>query len=209
MISFFEEYQKNLPDYYQKSEDSNNYKILSVERYAVADFKHDICDIFETLDLTKAKGKTLDLYGDIVNQPRGPATDDQYILMIRSKIMRNLSGGDYQSVVAAICNTFSCEPSQVFIQEKKTPCTVELVVLPLSVINRAGLTTRQTIQLIKQLLPVGVSLESVLFEGTFCFSDREDERDDLAGFCDESLGIEGGFFGVTYGEDDEPILPIE
>nr|DAY61033.1 MAG TPA: Protein of unknown function (DUF2612) [Caudoviricetes sp.] len=209
MTRFLEEYEKNLPDYYRKSPESNNFKILSVEKHTITDFKQDMEKIFQSLNLDTASGKTLDLYGETVNQPRGLATDAQYIMMIRSKIMRNISSGDYPSVVRAICRTFDCEASQVFIQEKDTPCTVELVVLPISVINKAGLTTRQTVQLIKQILPVGVSIESVVFEGTFCFSDRLDEYDAAAGFRDDSLGIEGGHFGIVYGEDDEKLLPIE
>lgn len=201
-------YVKNLPDCYLKSESSNNHKILSVEKHAISDLETDITDIFNSLDLNSATGETLDLYGDMLSQPRGVATDDQYILLIRSKIMRNLSGGDYLSVARAICHTFECEPSQVLILEKDEPCTVELVTLPLSVIVKAGLTTKQTTAMIKQLLPVGITLESYLFEGTFAFSSLENEYDENAGFCDVEGGTIGGYLGITYGSDDEPILPI-
>ncbi len=203
-----ENYVKNLPDHYKKSADSNNYKILEVERYSIDTFKQDINDVYNSLDLSQAYGKTLDYYGEMVGQPRGLATDDQYILMIRSKIAQNVSGGDYNSVTNAICMTFDCEPSEVYITEKDEPCVVELVVMPLAVINRAGLTTRQTVELVKQLLPVGITLESLLFEGTFCFSNIENEYDELAGFCDVEDGTIGGYFGILYGEDDETDLPI-
>lgn len=210
MNSFnYENYVKNLPDYYKKTTDSNNFKILEVERYSISTFKNDIEDVNTSLDLSQAYGKTLDYYGETVGQPRGLATDEQYILMIRSKIAQNVSGGDYKSVTKAICMTFDCEPSEVYIAEKEDPCVVELVVMPLAVINKAGLTTRQTVELVKQLLPVGVALESFLFEGTFCFSETETEYDTEAGFAisetDQSIG---GYLGIVYGEDDEPELPI-
>lgn len=204
----YENYAANLPDCYSKGEQSNNFKILAVEKYVIDDFKKDIADIFNSLDLNESKGSTLDLYGEMLSQPRGVATDAQYILLIRSKIMRNLSGGDYPSVLKAICMTFDCEPSQVYIKEKDSPCTVELVVLPLSVINRAGLTTKQTVAMIKQLLPVGITLESFLFEGTYTFSNQENDYDEKAGFCDVEGGTIGGYFGLVYGEDEEPLLPI-
>lgn len=204
----YENYAANLPDCYSKGEQSNNFKILAVEKYVIDDFKKDIADIFNSLDLNESKGSTLDLYGEMLSQPRGVATDAQYILLIRSKIMRNLSGGDYPSVLKAICMTFDCEPSQVYIKEKDSPCTVELVVLPLSVINRAGLTTKQTVAMIKQLLPVGITLESFLFEGTYTFSNLENDYDEEAGFCDVEGGTIGGYFGLVYGEDEEPLLPI-
>lgn len=198
----------NLPDYYKKSEASNNYKILAVEKFPIDNFETDLSNVFKSLDLDSANGKTLDLYGEMLEQPRGTATDEQYILMIRSKIMRNLSGGDYPSVLNAICNTFKCEPSQVCIVEKDDPCTVELVVMPLDIINKAGMTTKQTVAMIQRLLPVGITLESYLFEGTFSFSNSETEYNETAGFCDIEGGTIGGFFGILYGEDNEPILPI-
>lgn len=204
----YENYAANLPDCYSKGEQSNNFKILSIEKFIIDDFKKDITDIFNSLNLNEAEGATLDLYGEMLSQPRGVATDDQYILLIRSKIMRNLSGGDYPSVLKAICMTFDCEPSQVYIKEKDSPCTVELVVLPLSVINRAGLTTKQTVAMIKQLLPVGITLESFLFEGTYTFGNLENDYDEEAGFCDVEGGTIGGYFGLVYGEDEEPLLPI-
>lgn len=199
---------KNLPDYYKKDAESNNYRLLEVEKCAVSDLRADIASVLSVLDLNEASGRTLDLYGEMMNQPRGVATDSQYIYMIKSKIMRNISSGDYGSVVRAICMTFDCDPSEVLILEKEEPCVVELVVLPLSVINKAGLTTRQTVAMIKQLLPVGITLESFLFEGTFTFSALETEYDASAGFCDVEDGVIGGYFGILYGEDDEPILPI-
>lgn len=199
---------KNLPDAFAKTTGSNNYKILEVERLTVEELRDNLQDVFNTNNLDNCSGKTLDLYGDTVGQPRGVATDEQYILMIKSKIMRNVSNGSYRSIVNSICATFDCEASQVYIVEKDEPCVVELVVLPLSVINKAGLTTTQTIKMIKTLMPVCVTLESFLFEGTFCFSDVENEVDNDAGFTDVEGGQTGGFFGILYGEDNEPILPI-
>lgn len=206
----YENYAKNLPDHYKKTTDSNNFKILEVERFSIGTFKQDVSDVYESLDLSKVYGKTLDLYGETVGQPRGVATDEQYILMIRSKIAQNLSSGDYNSVVKAICMTFDCEPSEIYIAEKEEPGVVELVVIPLAIINKAGLTTRQTVQLVKRLLPVGIELESFLFEGTFEFSNVENEYDKTKGFAiSETNQSIGGYLGIVYGEDDEPILPIE
>ncbi len=204
----YENYAKNLPDHYKKTADSNNFKILEVERYAIDTFKQDTIDVYNSLDLSQAYGATLDMYGEMVGQPRGVANDEQYILMIRAKIAQNVSSGDYKSVANAICLTFDCEPSEVYITEKDEPCTVELVVMPLSVINKAGLSTRQTVELVKKLLPVGIFLESFLFEGTFEFSAIETEYNENAGFCNVEGGEIGGYFGLLYGEDEEPILPI-
>lgn len=205
----FDNHVNNLPDCYNKDTSKNNYKILATEKAVTDGLRKDIEAIYGVLDLNNATGKTLDLYGEMMNQPRGQASDDQYIFMIRSKIMRNISGGDYKSVVKAICQTFDCEPSEVRIKETEQPCTVELVSLPLGNINTAGLTITQTIAMIKQLLPICTSVESVYFDGTFEFSAAaEYEEDDKAGFCDVESGTTGGYFGDFYSEENEIILPI-
>ena len=84
---------KNLPDAYKKTTDSNNFKILEVERLALSDVRASLQEVANILDINNAKGKTLDLYGERVGQARGLADDDKYLLMIKAKLMRNLSNG--------------------------------------------------------------------------------------------------------------------
>lgn len=200
---------KNLPDAFKKTPDSNNFKILEIERVAITDIKEGLQAIDNILDINNAKGKTLDLYGERVGQARGLADDDKYILMIKAKNMRNLSNGSYPSIISALCETFSCDPSQIFITDGDEPYTVKIVTLPLEVINKAGLTTSQTIAIIKSMLPVGVTLTSFLFEGTFEFGANEDDYDEEKGFAisedDQSIG---GYFGAMQGDETDIILPI-
>ena len=68
MITHFnrENYAKNLPDAYAKAEGSNNAKLLKIEKDAVDLLREAIAAISESLDLDKATGKTLDLYGEMV-----------------------------------------------------------------------------------------------------------------------------------------------
>ena len=204
----FENQAKNLPDSFAKGTESNNYKILSVEKYAIDNFRTDIKATMEILDLNKATGKTLDLYGEMLNQARGTADDSKYLILIRAKIKRSLSSGDYPSVLDAICTTFDCKPSEVFIKETDEPCTVETVKMPLEALNKAGLSQTQTIAIIKSLLPVGVKLTSTMFEGTFEFSDQIDEVSETAGFGDIDDTTVGGFFGDLVSEETEEPLPI-
>ena len=213
----YENQAKNLPDSFAKGTDSNNYKILSVEKYAVDSMKTDIKAVLNALDLNGKDengkpyiyGKTLDLYGEMVNQARGVATDEQYILLIRAKIMRNLSGGDYPSVLNSICTSLNCQPSKVYIKEKENePCTVEAVTIPLDVLNVAGMTQKQTFELIKSLLPAGVKLETATFEGTLEFSDQENETSTTAGFGDLTDENIGGYLGDLLSDENEKPLPI-
>lgn len=201
---------KNLPDAYKKTNDSNNYKILEMERLAGEYLMERLQAIDNILDVNNATGKTLDLYGERVGQARGLADDEKYLLMIKAKIMRNLSNGSYTSIVDAICATFDCPPEEVYIKESENkPCTVESVELPLERIVEAGLTASQAIQIIESLLPTGITLEFQFYEGTFEFGETEDEYDETKGFAiseeDQSIG---GYLGYVSGDKNEEILPI-
>ncbi len=203
-----ENHVKNLPDIYRKGTESNNFKILEVERLEGNGLREALETIDTILDLDEAYGKTLDYYGERVGQPRGRATDSQYLLMIKSKIMQNICDGTSPNIINAVCMTFNCDASQVHIAEDTEPCSVKIVSLPLSIINKAGLSTEQTVAMIKRLLPVGVALSSFLFDGTFEFGTVENEQDTDKGFCDVEGGTIGGYFGVTGSDVSDVILPI-
>lgn len=189
----------NLPDIFFKSKESNNFKLLELERLTVEEYRQTLRQLFDMIDLDNAKGKTLDMYGETVGQSRGRATDEQYILMIKAKLMQNLSNGSYPSVLNSMCTTFDCESSQIYIEESEAPCKVNAVKLPLESIIKADITPEDTEKLIKSLLPVGVSLESYLYEGTFTFSDVEDEYAENEGFCEYEGDTNGGYFGIASG----------
>jgi len=202
MSFHFENPALNLPDSYAKSEDSNNYKILAIGRGTSDGLEKDIADVFESLDLEKATGKTLDMFGEAVNQPRGVATDEQYRLMILSRVARNFSTGSYPSVLATMCIIFSATPDQIFIEELDDAiCTVKVTKLPFDSLNHANMSEGQAMAIIKQLLPVCITLESVNFEGTFEFSDLEAEY-----YPDR--GFDGGYFGILNAFSEEQDLPI-
>lgn len=199
---------KNLPDAFKKTTDSNNFKILEIERITCNDLRDSLRAVSDILDINNATGKTLDMYGDRVGQPRGLATDDKYLLMIKAKILRNISNGSYPSVINAICQTFNCKPSQVVITENEETCTVTVAALPLDIITTAGLTTSQTVAIIKSLLPIGVTMQSFMFDGTFEFSANENDYDETKGFSDVEGGTIGGYLGATNGDTSDEILPI-
>ena len=198
---------KNLPDAYRKTPDSNNFKILEVERIACNDLRETLHSINDILDINNARGKTLDLYGARVGQPRGLANDAKYLLMIKAKIMRNLSYGTYASVVNALGATFDCDPSLIIIEDGEEPFTARIVAIPLGAIIQAGLTTTQAYAIVKSLLPIGIKLTSFVFEGTFEFGAGEDDFDDAKGFANNE-GTIGGYFGTTFTNDSDEILPI-
>lgn len=209
MIDFKKDnYAKNLPDSFRKDIESNNYKILENERLAVENHLTDIYGIYEILNLDNAYGKTLDRYGERVGQPRGLATDEQYILMIKAKILRALGNGTYSSVLNSLCMTFGCEPENVYIEETEEPCYVKMITLPLDILNSSGMAVTQVTQLIKTLLPICIRLDGLSLEGTFEFADSENVYDEAKGFCNVEGGSIGGYLGYMSSDENEPILPI-
>lgn len=198
---------KNLPDAYKKNTTSNNYKILEIERRLLDTLRKDLADISNITSIDNAYGKTLDLYGERVGQPRGQAPDEQYRIMLKAKIMRSISNGSYPSVVNCLCETFNCTADQIIIVEGNRAGVVESITVPLQTINKAGLTAQQTLAIIKSLLPIGVEIGDYLIEGTFMFANGETEYDEAAGFGDETQTI-GGFFGATESDNSETTLPI-
>ena len=217
---------KNLPDAYAKSKDSNNHKILETEARSVDKLSEETALTLKMLDLdfdlsaaTEEEkvlfSQTLNMYGAMLNQPRGLATDEQYRYLLKSKIVQSLSGGDFNSVISAICHTFNCDPSEISIVELDAPCTIRVEDMPIATINKAGFTAGQTVQIMKRLVPAGVAIESFSFDGTFEFAASEaDMTDDYAtkGFTDTEANMQnenaqGGYLGLLSSGDEE-ILPI-
>ncbi|MBR6613163.1 MAG: hypothetical protein IKK84_00160 [Clostridia bacterium] len=195
-----------LPDSYNKNVNSNNYKLLQLQEEQFDKLREDIRAVFDMLDIEKASGKTLELYGDMVQQPRGALNDTQYKIMLKTKLSQFQSKGSFGDVMNLIVETFNCKPTDISIVEKGA-CTVYVAKLPLDVLVSAGLTTTQAVQLIKSLLPSGVTVEADYFEGTFELGAVEGENDITKGFAAFEGDENGGYLGATLGEDEAP-LPI-
>lgn len=185
---------KNLPDCYAKNTDSNNYKLLINEKADVDLLNIDISDIDESLDLDSATGSTLDLYGGMIEQARGTANDVKYRLMIKSKIMRNFTDADYNSLIKSIAMTFDCDVSKIKIAESSQPARIEMVSIPLDIVTKSDITQAEIVDIVSALMPVGIALNTFLFAGTFEFAESENVYDENTGFADEEQTI-GGYFG--------------
>lgn len=198
MITRFnrDEAVKNLPDAYCKKPDSNNAKILEIEKHAIDRLRDEIAAIYDSLDINNCKGKTLDLYGEMLGQERGKATDEQYLVLIKSRILRNYADADYNSIVNAICVTFTCKPSDVVLTEMDEPCKVTLEGLPIAVLNEKNIDVNTAVSIVNALMPAGVFMQSLSFSGTFEFGGTEMEYDAEKGFGDEAQTI-GGYLGLA------------
>ena len=195
-----DDYIGSLPDSFQKSKNSNNYKLLLIEQKPIDAFRNDIEAVQNTLDIYTANGKTLDLYGDIYGQARGSLTDDQYRYVIIQKALQCMCQGDANSVIKILSAVFNVHPSDFSLSDTQNPCEVEVSKLPYSILQSIGVTVNQLKQMIQSVLPAGVKLAPLNLEGTFEFSASADEQSDTAGFSDESQTI-GGYFGYLASDD--------
>lgn len=188
------DYIHELPDVYRKDKQSNNYKLLLLENRAILAFRADIEDVQATLDIYSATGKTLDLYGEIYGKARGIATDEQYRYLITQAVAQNLVESDYNSVVSAISAAFGVPTTDFQFKETENPAEVEVTNLPYSIILTAGLTVNQVQEIIKGVLPAGVTLILAELSGTFEFGASADEYDETKGFGDADQTL-GGYLG--------------
>lgn len=198
----------NLPDIYDKKTTSNNFKILEIERRMIDVLRKDFEDISELTDIDNCYGRTLDLYGERIGQPRGQASDEKYRIMLKAKINRNITNGSFPSIVNALSRTFDCEEKDIKIVEGNKSGEVESITVPLEILNTAGLTAQQALSIIKSLLPIGIKLGDYLIEGTFTFSNIETEYNENAGFSESENGEIGGYLGATESDNTDITLPI-
>lgn len=199
-----DELVQQLPDCYRKDKDSNNYKLLQLASASIQGFEDDTQQLYDMLDISKAKGKTLDLYGAAYGQKRGALSDEQFRIMVLQKVAQNFVTSDYDSIVKALANAFGVDVNSFVIEEADEPLKVEVKNLPYEILQKANITVAMVHQIIKAMLTVGITLAPIELGGTFEFSDRADEYDELAGFGDIEQSI-GGYFGVI--AEDNTLIP--
>jgi hypothetical protein len=192
---------KNLPDAYYKAATSNNAKLLDIEYDAVGVLRNEVNAIYDSLDIYKAYGKTLDMYGEIFGQLRGKATDEQYRILIKNRIIRNFCNADYNSLVNAICATFNCGITDIQLTELDDPCKLRLEKLPITKLVESNIDINTAVQIVQGLMPAGVQMEAIDFTGTFEFSGGiELIYDEATGFADDNQTI-GGYLGLMAGSN--------
>lgn len=203
-----------LTDNYNKSPQSNIGKLLSI----INDQLNDLLQTLDTMekwrDIDLAEGTTLDGIGQNVAQPRGAASDQVYRILIKTKIARNLSRGDINTVIRVIALAVKAEYSEIEIKEKYTetlepePAAISLMRLPLSRISDSEIDLRQFARIIQRTVAAGVRVDAVELQGTFSLASSEElETDTAVGFADIDQTT-GGTLGAVFTPSVETELPI-
>jgi hypothetical protein len=202
-----------LTDVFTKSPASNIGKLCQIMASQFAKLQETNERIRLWRDVDQAEGSTLDLTGENVGQARGAATDEVYRIMIKSKVARNLSTADINTIIHVLALALDCEYSEITIEEmyadpvEPEPAAIKLIQLPLEKLNAAGMSPQQFGQIVKKTVAAGVRIGVIELSGTFEFGGIGDPPDNDAGFADLGQTI-GGTLGAAYSPGTGPELPI-
>ncbi|MEH7214791.1 hypothetical protein V7079_22800 [Priestia megaterium] len=97
-MSLFNEMISKLTDLFTRNENSNIGKIIRVISKELTAVQTALETTEEWRDIDTAEGTTLDLIGENIGQPRNKTDDEEFRLLIKTKIFSNLSIGDIESV---------------------------------------------------------------------------------------------------------------
>lgn len=201
-------------DYFSKHPNSNLSKLISIFSDELVILQNTNQIIMSWRDIDNAKGKSLDLIGENVNQSRGVATDEVYRILLKSKIARNLSDGAINTIIQVISIALSTDPSTIKIVEKwndvddPEPAAIKLIEMPLNKINEAGLDPLNFIRIVQRTVAAGVKVGVIELSGTFEFGDENNAIDNLKGFGDINEDSIGGYLGAVYTPSTDQELPI-
>ncbi len=189
----------NLPDSYDKSADSNNSKILRLNKSTTDIMDKVIDSIFGALNLNNTSGRALDdIWSGRLNLERGSLTDEQYKIRLRTKMMQNIANGSFPDLIEALAYALQCEKSDIHIVESDEPNKIIVKNIPLALLLQADFTIDQILALINSLLAVNVTVGEYEFTGTFEFGENENKYDEEKGFANMSQTI-GGYLGLYGG----------
>ncbi|ABR46665.1 conserved hypothetical protein [Alkaliphilus metalliredigens QYMF] len=204
---------QRLTDNYRKDSSINIGKLLNVVVGELEEVKDSLETTEKYRDIDQAIGATLDKIGVNVQQFRGVAPDEVYRILLKSKIARNLSKGDINTIIRVLAITLNTEQKNIYIQElyrtlDNEPAAI-FVSVPAALLNSVGFSVNQFGRLVNRIVAAGVRA-NVLFTGTFAFSslENESEFDIDVGFADTDQ-TSGGMLGEYYDPVDDTNLPLD
>ncbi len=203
---------RRLPDVFDKRTESTLGRLLGIVSAQLAELEATQNQIREWRDIETAKGPTLDRIGVNVGQPRGVASDEVYRILLKSKIARNRSTGDINTIIRVLSVALSCPPSDVKIEEMwdaetPEPAAIALIQLPLDRINNAGMDPIQFARIVQRTVAAGVRVGAIELSGTFEFGEIDEAPDTAMGFSNDA-GQTGGTLGAVYAPAENVDLPI-
>ena len=205
---------RRFTDVYNKDPQSNIGKLIGILHGQLSAVNDTLDRTREWRSIDAAAGVALDRIGGNVVQPRGAATDEIYRVLLKSKIARNLSTSDTNTIIRVLALALDAEPSEIKIKPKWSdpaepePAAIALIRVPIRRLNEVGMSSSQFGQIIQQTVAAGVRVRQIELTGTFRFSSVYDQTEQGPnGFSD--VGQQnGGYLGDLYQPADDYELPI-
>lgn len=201
-------------DVFNKDPNSNLGKLISILHGQMQELDRALNNVREWRAIDKAKGTTLDRIGQNVAQPRGAATDEVYRVLIQSKIARNLSKTDTNTIIQVLALALNCDYKDIRIQEKfndpnePEAAAISLIRVPTKRLNEVGMSPIQFGQIVQRTVAAGVRVALVELAGTFRLSSQLDilEKSSI-GLADPEMQT-GGTLGEVYVPGNDYELPL-
>lgn len=114
-------------------------------------------------DLDQAEGVVLDRYGKNVGVARQGSTDKFYRLLIKTKRMAQLSGGDLNTITDATCTLFDIAEDAVRIVEV-FPAKVYVQVDMAAITDEMEQMAEVILRMLKRLIAAGVGIRLMLMQ---------------------------------------------
>lgn len=201
-------------DVFNKNPNSNIGKLIGILYGQMDELNTSLEKVRDWRDIDKAQGTTLDRIGQNVIQPRGAATDEVYRVLLKSKIARNLSKTDINTIIRVLALALNCDYADIRIQEKfnatidPEPAALSLIRVPIKRLNEVGMSPRQFAQIIQKTVAAGVKVAQVELAGTFKLATVYDQlNNDPFGLGNIEMTLGGGL-GEVYVPGNDYGLPI-
>ncbi|GBF73043.1 hypothetical protein PA598K_01328 [Paenibacillus sp. 598K] len=205
---------RRFSDAYNKSPTSNLGKLIGILHGQLAQLDETLERVREWRDIDAAQGTTLDRIGTNIVQPRGAATDEVYRVLLKSKIARNLSKTDVNTIIRVLAIALDCDYSDIRIVEKfadplePEPAAINLIRVPVRRLNEVGMSPIQFARIIQKTVAAGVRVAQIELAGTFALSSQYDVLESGPhGLADPAMTT-GGELGTIYEPGDDYPLPI-
>ena len=204
---------RRLTDVFRKDPDSNIGKLMAIFADQLQKLEQTVQRVEEWRDIEKAQGMTLDRIGENVAQHRAAATDEIYRILIKSKIARNLSKGDINTIITVLSTALDTDPREIRIVElyndpvEPEPAAISLIQLPIERINEIGMNPAQFAQIVQRTVAAGIRVGVIELTGTFEYGTVGEPPDPNTGFADLDQ-TSGGTLGAAYSPGLVPDLPL-
>lgn len=172
---------KRLTYNYEKTPGSNIHKLFSIISEEIKELRTTFSLIQEWRSIEHAKGSTLDQIGDLLQEPRGNSTDEQYRIRLRFKISKKKSTADINSIINSLSNALKVSKSEIHLYEKDEPASYHISFVPY-MLQKSNMKLEEFFALVKSVTAAGVRVifelefsdQNVIFSSAFLSSETDE-----------------------------------